>query len=670
MPMQAHDTHPVHTGTGANILLFTFSPYDWDGYRRILTPIFAPAGIELMTRSMENFQQEGLEKIDLVVTSAKECGLFISAYLPPEVPVLWINHTLSNEAYQEIRGMCEVGPISVAADTLYYAEQRRRMLINLGLPAQCFQVWAQELGAETLCQQVIRYEDTPIERAEERHVVSISGRGWIAIDTLVQMMIAIDRLDLVQSAAFHSYYRSVRPYMTQITDMTDIGHYYAYQRAFGTRTGCLLFTAHYALYYCDEDAEYILKKSAREVVGKSLFEVFPTLEASADGLPRESEQMLTYGSKKLVFRIWTSETHGECHGYVLFSNYSEEIKKELNLRKVAQSKRHTAKYTFDSIQGESRAISRCKDAARRMALSNANVLIIGPSGSGKELFAQAIHNHSQRRSNPFLSVNCGALVETLLESELFGYVGGAFTGAAKEGKAGVFELAHRGTLFLDEIGELPVYLQVKLLRVLQEREVVRVGGTETIPVDVRIVAATNRDLRQLVKEGKFRLDLYYRLNVLPLELPSLDERREDILPLFFSMLHQRGFRFRLSDAARRRIQEHHYEGNVRELQNCVEYLGSLGRAEIALEDLPPYMLHQEDAPPIPSSGRTEKEDLVLWAIREITNAGVGAGRRSIYRFLQNHEKGLSELQIRKLLHTLEEQGRIRIQRGRGGIELT
>ena len=667
--MQEKNAHARPGGPGAKILLFTFSPYDWDSYRKVLDPIFAPEGVELLTGSMENFHQDGLEGVDLVLTSAKECGLFISAYLPPEIPVLWINHTLSNEAYEEIRGMCELGPISVAADTLYYADQRRRMLINLGLPAQCFQVWGQECGQDLLCRQVIQYEDTPIDAPEARHILSISGRGLIAIDTLIQMMIALDRLDLVQSPAFRTYYQGVRPYMTQITDMTDIGHYYAYQRSFGTRTGCLLFTDRYTLYYCDEDAEYILKKSAREVIGKTLFEVFPSLESPFDGAPRESELLLTYGSKKLVFRIWTSETHGESHGYVLFSNYSEEIKKELNLRKVAQSKRHTAKYTFDSIQGESQAITRCKEDARRMALSSANVLITGSSGSGKELFAQAIHNHSPRRSNPFLSVNCGALVETLLESELFGYVSGAFTGASREGKAGVFELAHRGTLFLDEIGELPIYLQVKLLRVLQEREVVRVGGTETIPVDVRIVAATNRDLRQLVKEGKFRLDLYYRLNVLPLELPSLDQRREDILPLFDSMMQQRGFRFRLNADARRRVHEHHYEGNVRELQNCVEYLGSMGRTEITLEDLPPYMQRQEDVAPPPAPDPSGGEDLVLWAIREITGTGVGAGRRSIHRFLQNHGKPLSESQIRKFLHTLETRGSIRIQRGRGGIEL-
>lgn len=168
-------------------------------------------------------------------------------------------------------------------------------------------------------------------------------------------------------------------------------------------------------------------------------------------------------------------------------------------------------------------------------------------------------------------------MESLLESELFGYEGGAFTGARREGKAGLFELAHEGTLFLDEIGEMPLTLQVKLLRVLQEKEVVRVGGHDVIPVDVRIIAATNRNLRQLVHEGKFRLDLYYRLNVLPLSLPGLNERREDI-PLLCSVMQQEnGLTFSMNQEVMDILKNHSYEGNVRELLNCLEYLGSLGR---------------------------------------------------------------------------------------------
>lgn len=176
--------------------------------------------------------------------------------------------------------------------------------------------------------------------------------------------------------------------------------------------------------------------------------------------------------------------------------------------------------------------------AIRLAAVDTTVLILGESGAGKEVFAKTIHNNSKRKNGPFITVNCGAIPENLLESEMFGYERGAFTGANREGKAGMFELANNGTLFLDEIGDLPVGFQVKLLRVIQEREVLRVGGSKPRPVNVRILAATNRNLEAMVKEGQFREDLYFRINVVPLYICSLRERKEDIIPLAYAFKHK------------------------------------------------------------------------------------------------------------------------------------
>nr|WP_248278332.1 sigma 54-interacting transcriptional regulator [Bacillus sp. DNRA2] len=189
------------------------------------------------------------------------------------------------------------------------------------------------------------------------------------------------------------------------------------------------------------------------------------------------------------------------------------------------------RYSFSEIIGTSPAVAKIKDLAARIAISNSTVLLTGESGTGKELFAQAIHSLSTRKNNPFIAVNCAAIPEELFESEVFGYEAGAFSGAKKEGKPGKIELAQYGTLFLDEISELPYQAQGKLLRVLQEREIERLGGTSSKTVDIRIIAATNRDLRTLVAEGKFRQDLFYRLYVFDLTIPSLRERREDILKL-------------------------------------------------------------------------------------------------------------------------------------------
>lgn len=240
-------------------------------------------------------------------------------------------------------------------------------------------------------------------------------------------------------------------------------------------------------------------------------------------------------------------------------------------------------------------MERVCEMARRVAAGDSTVLIQGESGTGKELLARAIHQASRRAEGPFVPVNCGAIPEGLLESELFGYERGAFTGADPRGKPGKFELADGGTLFLDEVGDLALPLQVKLLRALQEREVERLGGRACLRVDVRLVAASNRPLERLVEEGKFRRDLYYRLQVIPIQIPPLRERREDIPPLAEHFLGRltgavprcpEGF----TPAAMRLLVGYSWPGNVRELQNAVEFAANMCQAElIEPEHLPPYV---------------------------------------------------------------------------------
>ena len=214
------------------------------------------------------------------------------------------------------------------------------------------------------------------------------------------------------------------------------------------------------------------------------------------------------------------------------------------------------------------------EKAKRFALSDSNILLYGESGCGKELFAQSIHNFSAYSRGPFLAINCATLPEALLESELFGYAEGAFTGAKKGGNQGLLELANYGTLFLDEIGEMPLSLQSRLLRVLQDKSVRRIGGNKNVPVNVRIIAATNRDLRQMVKEGTFRGDLFYRIDVLRLNIPPLRERKEDI-PLIIEELlinftRERAQSFAFTADQIQRLMEYNWYGNVRELRNFVE----------------------------------------------------------------------------------------------------
>jgi PAS domain S-box-containing protein len=251
----------------------------------------------------------------------------------------------------------------------------------------------------------------------------------------------------------------------------------------------------------------------------------------------------------------------------------KELENILNL--VKRYSGYSARYTFEDIVGESKEIKEVIEFAKAISKSPSTVLINGESGTGKELMAQSIHNESSRVHNSFIAVNCGAIPNNLIESELFGYAEGAFTGAKKSGCPGKFELANKGTLFLDEIGEMPLHMQVKLLRVLQENVVTRIGSSEVIEVDVRIIAATNKNLKEEVKKGSFREDLYYRLNVIPIIVPSLRERKEDIPILLRYFLRNKAIKLnkhipKVDEELKSSMLQYDWPGNIRELENFIE----------------------------------------------------------------------------------------------------
>ncbi|MEW6244952.1 MAG: sigma 54-interacting transcriptional regulator [Bacillota bacterium] len=277
----------------------------------------------------------------------------------------------------------------------------------------------------------------------------------------------------------------------------------------------------------------------------------------------------------------------------------EEIQRaEQHIRQKLHSKGLVAKTTFDNIAGESETILKAKRIARLYAQEECTVLITGETGTGKEMFAQSIHNESRRRNAPFVAVNCGAIPANLLESELFGYEEGAFTGAKKGGKTGLLELAHRGTVFLDEIGSMPLELQSRLLRVLQEREIMRIGSDRVIPVDIRFIAATNTPLIDRVERGAFREDLYFRLNVFNLDLPPLRERRCDIPVLVESILKAEGksylFQKRRAEWDRvfSSLKDYAWPGNIRELYNLVRRICLVMENDLDLDEAVVRLLEQ------------------------------------------------------------------------------
>lgn len=335
-------------------------------------------------------------------------------------------------------------------------------------------------------------------------------------------------------------------------------------------------------------AEKILRINAQKAVGSKFENVIPEqLRTALESNEKESfGKLVQFNGINLAVNkvsiILKSEKLGTVFTFHDVTNIQEM---ESIIRKKIYSRGHIAKHYFKDIIGKSKKIKNSIEIAKRFSKVDSNILLFGETGTGKELFAQSIHNYSSRSKGPFVAVNCAALPESLLESELFGYAEGAFTGASKGGKPGLFELAHTGTIFLDEISEISRKLQGRLLRVVQEKEVMRLGHDRVIPVDVRVISATNRDLYSLIEKGDFREDLYYRLDVLKINMPSLKDRKEDMLEIADRFITDFCLQFRkekiiLSPKEMENLLDYSWPGNIRELKNVCERLVVLNQGEM------------------------------------------------------------------------------------------
>lgn len=341
----------------------------------------------------------------------------------------------------------------------------------------------------------------------------------------------------------------------------------------------------------EQGAVTVMNPVARKILrfvetggSKKLVDIWPELhpeETLASGRESLNQLYTVNGIQVLCSKVPLKDGPRIIGAVATFQDVTKIQMAEARIRKEMYAKGHVAQFQFADIYGASKSVAAAVTMAKSFAAAEANILITGETGTGKEVFAQSIHNASRRRPGPFVAVNCAALPAQLLESELFGYVGGAFTGANREGKAGLFEVAHTGTIFLDEIGELDYVNQGRLLRVLQERTVVRVGSDRVLPVDVRVVAATNKNLSEMVAKNTFREDLFYRLNVLHLPLPPLRERKKDIGLYAKQFLKETAGRRRLafSGGALKLLEAYRWSGNIRELRNMIERIAAMAQRE-------------------------------------------------------------------------------------------
>ncbi|BES66550.1 sigma 54-interacting transcriptional regulator [Gottschalkiaceae bacterium SANA] len=509
------------------------------------------------------------------------------------------------------------------------------------------------------------------------------GHRVIDRNTIVELAIALKAEEMLED-------RRVIDYFSHLASENKGFEYFinqtrAFKKQFSTlvsimEKGVIGFDHTGVIEMANEKAKQLIGMD-RYLKGMRIDELFPgeIMSKYFESRKKLLDQLVQINHRNITLSIFPVSDIGESTemmtgSYAILDSFETQENTQNRLRLQLANKGHVAKYTVDQIIGESEAIQQVKKLVVRMGNSHSAVMITGESGTGKELIAQAVHNGSPVRDKQFVAINCAAISPSLLESELFGYEAGAFTGALKEGKSGIFELAHNGTLFLDEIGEMPLELQSRFLRVIQEGEVIRVGGQKVIKVNTRIVAATNRDLYSQVQKNKFRKDLYYRLNVLPINVPPLRDRHGDVELLFQYFQKLQGCQFELTAEVLDFFNAYDWEGNIRELRNCVKYFENVGEGLITIEHLPFHMTGNRLAKREVKTQRigdlNKKESYVLMQFYTAFQNKKKLGRKSISQLAHEDNFFLSEYDVRRILKDLHDLGYIDVSTGRGGSTIS
>ncbi|NMM63320.1 sigma 54-interacting transcriptional regulator [Clostridium sp. P21] len=625
---------------------------------------------------------------DLVLVQSQDVFKFIKPYMKKEIDVIMANRTISEVGLKKVMQIEEGASVVLIDESKEMALQMVWVLYQLGIRhidiepgypgsnRKVYKDYAIVLGTSTWnqysCKKVINIGNTLLE-----------------LNTIIDIGEKLNLSSILQRQNIRESYREI------VTTNFGLSNIIGLTNRFESELDIVLQILDDGIIGIDnkgiictytEMAESIIGYKKDYVMNKHGLEIMPDIpfKQALKNMEAVKEKLIKINGYDIVASVHPIIHSGKLYGAVaIVRKFSDIEKNQHKFRQQLIGKGHVAKYNFEDIIGESESIKKCKNIAKRMAKSDSSIMITGETGTGKEMFAQAIHNSSKRKEYQFVAVNCGALPESLLESELFGYEEGAFTGARKGGKLGLFELAHNGTLFLDEIGEMPINLQMRLLRVIQEREVMRIGGDRVIKVNIRIIAATNRNLKEMVRKGEFREDLYYRLNVLPLKIPPLRERKDDILFLINEMKVEFGDEFHFTEDAKEVLINHNWRGNVRELKNYVEYLANLELEYIDVKDLPfndevdmnENSLTYDEKKMLEEflESADEKLDKYIFIMEELKKSYTSKtriGRRTIYKKAKDKGFFISEQEARLILINLEKFLMAKVYKGRGGSVIT
>ncbi|WP_432407880.1 sigma-54 interaction domain-containing protein [Wukongibacter sp. M2B1] len=415
--------------------------------------------------------------------------------------------------------------------------------------------------------------------------------------------------------------------------------------------------------------ESIFNKKKKDILGKNFFEVIDSIDIFAK---ERGSLIIEIEGREVLIDIDQVSLENDL-GYLVTIEYTEKISKlDHKIRRNHEQRIKRKLYTFEDYLTVNKEVKDMLKRAEKFAKNDATIIIQGENGTGKEILAQAVHMSSFRRKNAFIPVNIAAVTPNLLESELFGYEEGAFTGARKGGKVGLFEIANGGTIFIDEIGDAPLDFQVKLLRVLQEKRIRRVGASQEIPIDVRVITATNKNLINLIDEGKFREDLFFRLNILPLKTIPLRRRRDDIkhllmhfVDIYFGKGKIKSVDELLDIETNEFLLNYRWRGNVRELINLVEYMSFIYESKVlGISALPYYMIDDEY-----DRGKIILDSSELWVLEEIEK-NRGIGRSSLAQTAKKQDINLGEGKIRGIIKRLKEKELIDYKEGKRGCKIS
>ena len=646
-------------------------------YKKQLEYFFADA-VELYTYSIEDgtAYSPKTEDIFLITTISFDSHNEVLRYIPKDKHIVNGTITVRNSTIEKLKKLPSGTKALLVNSTKSMCEESIVLLHQKGINNISFSPYYPG------CKE--KYEDIPLAITPGEAHFAPAGKEIIDIgnrvldtNTILEIISFTDCEYLLKTDRLINYFDEISENNTGVESLISKMELATQQFNILLRLsseGIILVDKKNNIIMCNQKANDFLEKGRIDILYKPASSAFQNniFEQAAKDQITKTVLLLSPSGIKLKLKVIPIVKHGiylSGIGIINRANPEDEIMTSA-VNKILK-KGHIARYTFDSIITKSKNVIKIKEVAKKMAKSNSAVLITGESGTGKELFAHSIHNYSSRRDKPFVAINCAALADNLLESELFGYEEGAFTGAKKGGKTGLFEIANNGTLFLDEIEGMSKNLQFKLLRVIQEKEIIKVGGDEMIPIDVRIIAASNENLGELVENKVFRQDLYYRLNTLPITIPPLRERIDDLYLLIEDFKQEMDFNFIFTKASKHLIENYTWPGNIRELRNCIEYLGCLGETIIEPEMFPQNMNSLNKNITKPSS--YEEKNIfyeTAFVIDELEKKGKSCGRKSISEELKNKNIYISEAKIRKILENMKNDGLISSGEGRTGSKLT